>query len=248
MLARGLVVAVLVAVACSPVSERAQGGRVVVLAASSLRAVLVEVEADLDQRMGGADVAVTVDGSSALASAVIEGAPGDVLISADEATMQRLIDAGEVERGATRVIATNALVIAVPRGNPRDVRGLGDLSAGDLIVSLCRAEVPCGAYAEQVFERAGVSVPGAGREASVAAVLAKVRLGEADAGVVYRTDVGGAEGIEGVELPVAHNIEARYVAAVLTDAENPTGARDLVEHLIHPETQTALRRFGFGAP
>lgn len=220
-------------------------GEVVVLAASSMREAMTAVAADFERAHPGTDVALTFDGSSGLAAAIIEGAPGDVFVSADVATMARVQRSGAAEGNAVS-IAHNDLQIAVSAGNPLGIRGLADLDG--VIVSLCRKDVPCGAYAEEVFAKAGIPVPDAGRESNVKAVVTKVQLGEADAGVVYRTDVLAASGISGVVLPAPQRVTAQYEVAVLADAPNPTGARAFMAFLSQAEARDTLRAAGFGPP
>lgn len=220
-------------------------GRVVVLAASSMREAMTAVAADFEDAHLATEVALTFDGSSGLAAAIIEGAPGDVFVSADDETMERVQRSGAATTTAVS-IASNDLQIAVVDGNPLGIQGLADLDG--VVVSLCRSEVPCGAYAEELFSRAGVAVPDAGRESNVKAVVTKIQLGEADAGIVYRTDVLQATGITGVEVPARQRVEARYSAIALTEAPNPRGARAFMAFLSRREARATLRAAGFGPP
>ncbi len=177
-----------------------------------------------------------------------EGAPADVFASADEPNMQKLVDAGEIA-GPPAIFARNRLAIAVAKGNPRRVTGLADLGRPDLTVALCAETVPCGRYARAAFGKAGVTLPTASQELDVKAVLTRVALGEADAGIVYVTDVAAAGGtVEGVTIPDAHNVEARHPIAPLRGAPNPAGARVLVAWVLGAEGQAVLRTFGFAAP
>ncbi|MGQ0430913.1 MAG: molybdate ABC transporter substrate-binding protein [Microthrixaceae bacterium] len=220
-------------------------GSVVVLAASSMREAMTAVAADFEDAHPGTEVALTFDGSSGLAAAIIEGAPGDVFVSADDETMGRVQRSGAATTMAV-TIASNDLQIAVAEGNPLGIQGLADLDG--VVVSLCRREVSCGAYAEELFSRAGVAVPDAGRESNVKAVVTKVQLGEADAGIVYRTDVLQATGIAGVEVPAHQRVEARYSAIALTEAPNPRGAGAFITFLSGREARATLRAAGFGPP
>jgi molybdate transport system substrate-binding protein len=221
-------------------------GSVTVLAAASLRAAFAEVAAGFEAAHPGVTVVLSFDGSARLATAIVEGAPADVFAAADEATMETVVRAGRTE-GTPTVFATNVLEIVVPAGNPRRVGGLVDLARGDLRVSLCRPEVPCGRYAARAFEEAGLVVPQGGDQDSVTGVLSQVLLGEADAGIVYRTDVRAADRVEGIELPDPTTVRAVYRAARLVDAPNPVVADAFVHFLRSAAAQVALRERGFGS-
>lgn len=221
-------------------------GPVVVLAAASLTDVLAEVEADLEAQHPGLDVRTSPAASSTLAAQVVAGAPADVLVTASESTMATVSDA---LGGTPVVVARNTLQVAVPAGNPAGVTGLADLADPALTVALCDPSVPCGAVAAQVLASAGVTAAPDTLEQDARAVLTKVRLGEVDAALVYRTDVlaAGAE-VEGVDVPAEHAVSTAYPALVLPDAPHPAGARAVVEHLRSPAGQAALRAAGFAAP
>lgn len=216
------------------------------LAATSLTAVFEEIASAFEAEHRGVDVALAFDGSARLATAIIEGAPADVFASADEANLAKVADAGLVE-GAPALFATNQLQIVVVAGNPLGIRGLDDLG-GDVVLSLCAVEVPCGAYATTAFERAGLPAPTAGEEENVRGVLSRVQLGEADAGIVYVTDVLAAEDVEGVDLAEDERVEASYPAAVIVDAPSRAAAAAFVAFLTGGEAQAILAEHGFGPP
>lgn len=221
-------------------------GTLTVLAAASLTDAFPDVASAFEHAHPGVDVDLTFDGSARLATQVVEGVPADVFASADEANLRTVADAGDTT-GTPTVFATNRLVIAVPAGNPAGVEGLGDLQSMRRLV-LCQPQVPCGAYTAQAFARAGLPVPAAAEEASVRGVLTKVQLGEADAGLVYATDVADAPGVEGVELGPGEQVDAAYPASVLRDAPNAAAARAFVAFLTGPEARRILRAAGFGLP
>ena len=216
------------------------------LAATSLTGAFDEIADAFEAERDGVDVTITYDGSARLASAILEGAPADVFASADEGNLAKVLDAGLAD-GPGTTVATNELQIVVAAGNPLSIGGLDDLD-DDVVLSLCAVEVPCGAYAAAAFERAGLPAPSAGEVANVRGVLSRVQLGEADAGIVYVTDVLAAEGVEGVDLAAGEQVAASYPAAVLADAANPDVAAAFVAFLTGPEAQAVLARFGFGAP
>jgi molybdate transport system substrate-binding protein len=187
-------------------------------------------------------------GSSTLVRQISDGAPADVFAAADEATMQQLADAGEVA-GAVHIFATNRLAIAVPPGNPQHIAALVDLGRNGLTLALAAPGVPAGKYAAAAFAKAGVPVPSASQEPDVRAVLNKVALGEADAGIVYVTDVRAAAGrIEAVTIPTQDNVVARYPIAVLRHAANTAGAAAFVAFVLSDAGQQYLARYGFSPP
>ena len=224
-------------------------GTLTVLAATSLKGAFEEIEAAFEEEHSGVDLEVTTDGSANLATAIIEGGvPADVFASADEANLQRVVDEGLAE-GAAEVFVTNLLQIAVAEGNPLGIGDLEDLTEPDVALSLCKQEVPCGTYAERAFEAAGLAVPPAGVEDSVGGVVTKVSLGEADAGLVYVTDVIAADDdIDGVDLADDEQVVATYPASVLTEAPNPEAAAAFVAFLTSSAAQEILESYGFGLP
>lgn len=249
-----LVVAALILPVAACAADRDGGdeevaGTVTVLAASSLTDALDAVAVAFEAAYDGVSVEVGYDGSARLAAQVLEGAPADVLVAADAATMDRLAEAGRTS-GAPVTIATNRLQIVVARGNPLGIDGLDDLTPGGpaRTVALCRSSVPCGAYADVAFARAGLAVPPATQEDSARAVLTKVQLGEADAGIVYVTDVQSSPAVTGVDLPADMQVVATYPASVLIDAPNPGAAAAFVAFLRTRDAQAILADHGFGAP
>lgn len=217
--------------------------RLVVFAASSLTDVFAELETGFEADHPGIDVVVSHDGSSALAAQIEQGAPVDVFAAADTVTMKRVAD--EVD-GPISVFARNRLEIAVEAGNPHAISGLADLGRDGLIVVLAAPEVPVGGYAATVLDRAGVMVRPASLEQNVRAVAAKVALGEADAGIVYRTDVVAATGrIEGVRIADADNVIADYPIAVVDGGDVAT---EFVAHVLGTSGRAVLVDHGFVAP
>ena len=233
-------------------------------AAASLTEAFTEIgEAfSADGAGGGSDVRFNFAGSSALATQIIEGAPADVYASADLANMQRVVDAGATADEPV-VFATNRAEIVVEAGNPLGIAGLEDLDDRDddgagrtdpPVVVLCAPEVPCGAYAAEILAAAGVTVTPASLEENVRAVVTKVALGEADAGVVYRTDVAAAmaagSAVDGVPIDEAVDVLAEYPIAVVNEAGSaePGLARAFVEFVRGPEGRAILASYGFRAP
>lgn len=231
-------------------------GTLTIFAAASLTAAFDELAAELEYAHPGVDVrAVTYDGSSTLATQLVEGARADVFASADEKNMATVVDAGLVD-GAPTVFTTNSLQIVVPAGNPQDVASLADLatlaSSGGRVV-LCAAQVPCGAASQKVLAAAGVTLTPASEEQNVTAVLTKVAAGEADAGLVYRTDVLVAgDDVEGVDVDEAAGAVNRYPVAVLGPdtraSADPAVAQAFVDLVLSDAGQKVLADLGFVAP
>ncbi len=228
--------------------ESRLSGRVTVLAAASLSGVFDELAKTFEAQHPGVDVVVSYGGSSGLAQQVLAGVPADVFASADTTTMQTASKAG-ASAGRPVVFARNELQIAVPPGNPGRVRGLADLGDPSRTVALCAQQVPCGAAATQLFRAAGVEPAPDTLEQDVKAVLSKVRLGEVDAGLVYRTDVQAAgRSVEGIAVPPAKEAVNDYEITVLEDAPNADAARAFVDLVVSPEGRSTLLRAGFVQP
>ncbi|MEV0676389.1 molybdate ABC transporter substrate-binding protein [Actinosynnema sp. NPDC050436] len=223
-------------------------GDVTVFAAASLTEVFTALGKGFETAHPGTRVRFNFAGSSALARQITEGAPADVFASAAPATMQQVVDAGAVTAPPV-VFARNRLQIAVPRGNPGKVTGLADFARPEAVVALCAEQVPCGAAAKKAFEAAGVTPRPDTLEQDVKAVLTKVRLGEADAALVYRTDVRSAGGdVEGIEFPEADRAVNDYPIAPPAKAPNAAGATAFVAYVRSDAGRAALAGAGFDGP
>ncbi|HEU5107763.1 MAG TPA: molybdate ABC transporter substrate-binding protein, partial [Micromonosporaceae bacterium] len=193
-----------------------------------------------------AEVIFNFGGSSALATQINQGAPADVFASASPATMTTVTGAGNAA-GTPTTFARNQLVIAVPKGNPDGIAGLADLTG--VKVALCAEQAPCGAAARAALDAAGVALTPVTLEQDVKAALAKVKLGEVDASLVYRTDARAADdGVDGVEFPESAGAANDYPVAVLADAPNADAARAFVDHVLSGEGRAVLTEAGFQAP
>lgn len=183
-------------------------------------------------------------GSSSLVTQIEQGAPADVIATADQRNMQQLVDAGLVEQ--PKVFAHNTLEIVTAPGNPKGITALRDLAKDGISVVLADPSVPVGSYSRQVLTRAGVTVHPRSLELDVKAVLTKVTTGEADAGIVYVSDVDAAGGeVEGVQIPESENVTADYPIAVLKDASHRDAARAFVRRVLSARGRSSLRRHGF---
>jgi molybdate transport system substrate-binding protein len=195
----------------------------------------------------GFDATFSFAGSQQLVAQITAGAPADVVATADQESMARLVAAGLVEPPVD--FARNSLRIAVRPGNPKAVRGLGDLARSDLKVVLADPAVPAGRYARQALDKAGVIVKPVSLDLDVKSVLSKVTLGEADAGIVYATDVAAAgSGVGSVDIPSEHNVAATYPVAVVKGTKHPEAARAFVAQLLNGRGRDALLARGFLAP
>lgn len=221
-------------------------GELRIFAAASLQAAFDELATRFEQRHPSLDVQpITYDGSATLVTQLIEGAPVDVFASADENNMQKVVDAG-LATGA-ELFATNTLVLIVPSGNAGGVVGIDDLADPGLAVVLCTAEVPCGAASATLLSNAGVTASVDSYEQNVTAVLTKVAVGEADAGLVYVTDAATTAAVETVEVDGAEDVVNRYPIVALRDAANPEAAAAFVAFAAGEEGREVLETFGFGA-
>jgi molybdate transport system substrate-binding protein len=239
--------AVVVAVLLAATSA-VRADTVTVFAAASLADAFRSIGHDFEAAHADTKVVLSFAGSSTLVRQITEGAPADVLATAVEDIMQKLVAAGGVD-GAPRVFVRSRLAIVVAKGNPKRVTRLADLARPGLTIALAAPAVPAGRYAVEAFKKAGVPPPAATNEADVKADVTRVASGDADAGVVYVTDVAaGGPSIEDVAIADAENVVARYPIATLKGAPNAAGARAFVEYVLSAPAQQELATAGFLAP
>jgi molybdate transport system substrate-binding protein len=255
--ARGFVLAAAVTLtACSSsagdsASTVGQGrltGTLTVFAAASL----TDVFGGLGDRLTADNPELAVQfnfaGSSALATQITQGAPADVFASANQPQMAVVTDK-DLQADAPEVFAENVLEIAVPKGNPGNVTGIGDFADPDLTLAVCAPDVPCGAAAEKVFTAAGITAAPDTEEEDVRAALTKVQLGEVDAALVYASDVRSAgSDVEGIEFPQAEEAVNEYPICALAAAPNPTAAQAFIDLVLSRDGQEALAAAGFRPP
>jgi molybdate transport system substrate-binding protein len=229
----------------SPSPSAKPSGTLNVLAAASLTGAFTKIGDNLHAKYPGLTVKSSFAGSPTLVTQIQQGAPGDVFASADQANMQKVVS-GDLNQGQAQVFAHNRLEIAVQAGNPKHVTKVSDLSNPAIKVDVCAPGVPCGTYATTVFGKAGIKVTPVSQETDVKAVLTKVGLGEADAGIVYVTDVKAAGGsVEGVQVPDDLNVIADYPIVQLKSEQNATAARAFVDYVLGPQGQRVLKGYGF---
>jgi molybdate transport system substrate-binding protein len=223
-------------------------GKITVLAAASLTESFNRIGKDFRAAHPGTTVTFSFAGSSQLAQQITSGAPADVFASASPATMKTVTDAGDAT-GAPAVFVRNQLVIAVPKGNPKGIRALSDLTGPGLKVALCAKQVPCGAAAHTALDASGVKLTPATEEQDVKSALSKVRLGEVDAALVYRTDTRSAAGdVDGIEFPESAEAITNYPIVALKGAPNPSGAAAFVAFVQTPAELAVLSDAGFQKP
>jgi molybdate transport system substrate-binding protein len=234
-------------------------GELTVFAAASLTESFKAIGEDFGRANGGIKVTFNFAGSPQLAQQLAQGALADVFASANQKQMDAVVDSGRVEKDTARTFARNRLVVVAPKDNPGRVAKLEDLSKPGLKLVLAAKEVPVGQYALEMLDKAEKqSGPGAGfrdavlenvvsYEQDVKAVLAKVTLGEADAGVVYTSDIAreARDKVTRVDVPDAVNVIASYPIAVVKDGKQTDLARKFVEFVRSPAAQTVLVEYGF---
>jgi len=230
-----------------------------VFVAASLREAFNDLVVAYEEKHPDIEVIGNFAGSQLLRVQIEEGATADVYISANEQHMRQLNENGFVAASVTTA-ATNELVLAVPTGNPAEANTLDDLTRDDFRVVMAGPAVPAGAYARELLKKYGEfsDRPDASRkildrvisfETNVRMVAAKLELGEADAGFVYRTDVLAADGrLEIIEVPVEIQVSARYPMAVLRTSNVPRLAQQFVVFVRSGEAQKILEKYGFGQP
>ncbi len=219
-----------------------------VFAAASLTEVFTRLEPRFEQANPGVAVRFNFGASSDLAQQIVNGGPADLFAAANTSTMTTVADAGLVDGGPT-VFATNVLEIVTPPGNPAGITSFADLARSGLKVVVCAPQVPCGSATERIEQVTGVTLSPVSEEPDVKSTLGKVATGNADAGLVYATDVHAAgESVQGVGFPEAAQAVNAYPIAVIAEAPNADLARAFQELVTGAEGRTALESAGFGAP
>lgn len=247
MMAGLLVVLAVAAVGCGTSAttesdEAAAPRELNVFAAASLTEAFTQIGAGFTASEPDVQVVFNFAGSNDLVTQIRQGAPADVLATADTTTMD---DAGELVLDP-RPFAANRLVIAVAPGNPLGISGLDDLAREDVKVVLAAPEVPAGKYAGEILDRAGVLVEPVSLEVTVKGVATKVALGEADAGIVYVTDVAAAKGdLQGVEIPDDENVIAVYPLGTVAASGHADDAQAFVDYVLSADGRKVLSEHGF---
>lgn len=218
-----------------------------VFAAASLTDSFGALERTFEAQHQGVDVRINAAGSQTLVAQIEQGAKADVIATASTKSMDGLAADGRLD-GAAVPFVTNALEIAVRAGNPDNITGLSDLARSGLRVVIPAPEVPAGQYGREALSRAGVDLKPVSEPNDVKAAVTPVALGEADASIVYATDVraAGAQ-VAGVPIPADQNVVATYPIAVVKDVDAPDLARQFVDLVRSADGQRTLTDAGFGA-
>jgi len=219
-----------------------------VYAAASLTEAFNDVKTQLATTDPALSLTYNFGGTQALVTQIQQGAPADVFAAADVKNMQTLVDAGLVE--TPRTFAKNLLEIAVAPGNPKHITGLADLEKPGVTLVLADPSVPAGKYARQAFTNAGLPAPKpVSNELDVKSTLAKLTLGEADAVIVYVSDVKSAgDKVTGIEIPADQNVLATYPIAAVKASKNLAGAEAFVDEIAGGSGQQVLKARGFLPP
>lgn len=229
----------------SPSASAKPSGTLTVLAAASLTASFGKIGDQLHAKYPDLNVKFSFAGSPTLVTQIQQGAPADVFASADQPNMQKVVSGG-FNAGDPRIFAHNKLEIAVQKGNPKDIKTVSDLANAAIKVDECAPVVPCGNYATTVFGKAGIKVTPVSQEQDVKSVLTKVGLGEADAGIVYVTDVKASGGsVEGVAIPDNLNVIGDYPIVQLKSEQNSSAAGAFVDYVLSSDGQKVLKNYGF---
>ena len=219
-----------------------------VYAAASLTTSFEEIGTAFEKDHPGVDVQFSFAGSSDLVTQIEQGAPADVLATADTATMDSAVSSSLTAEDP-QDFATNTLTIAVPKGNPAKITDFASLAASGTQVVVCAPQVPCGRATEKVEKDSGVTLSPVSEEQSVTDVLGKVSSGEADAGLVYVTDAATAtDTVEAVDFPEASAAVNTYPIAPVKGAAQEDLADEFVQTVLGDQGQEVLASHGFQAP
>jgi molybdate transport system substrate-binding protein len=234
--------------AASASASAKPSGTLVVFAATSLTDAFNMIGAQFQKANPGVSVKFNYNGSSSLATQITQGAPADVFASASPTNMKTVTDQS-LASSTPEIFTRNQGEIMVEAGNPDHITSLADLANSAIKVVTCAPAVPCGALATTVFKNAGVTVKPVSQEQNVGGVVTKVTLGEADAGIVYVTDVkANGSKTAGVVIPAAQNTITDYPIAEIKGAPNPTAAAAFISYVLGPDGQQVLKSLGFMPP
>ena len=238
------------AVHASPIVEVSKlKGDLTISAATSLTAAFTELAKQFRKVNRGVKVRLNFGSSSTLVAQIQSGAPSDIMASADLTHLEKLVASGNVAV-TPKVFARNTMAIAVKPGNPQSIRSVADLTSLSFI-ALCGKTVPCGVYASSVLTRAGVVITESKvtRGIDVKATLSAVANGDADAAIVYKTDVLAAKKtVVGIEIPSAQNVKAMYGIALIRGSKNPANAKAFIDFVLSEQGWQILKSFGFERP
>jgi molybdate transport system substrate-binding protein len=253
---------VLVITTCGCTTTTTQSTKLTVYAAASLTGAFNETAQAFEANNSGVSVAVNYAGSQVLATQIKQGASVDVFASADQKNMKAVQDAGLMNNSSVTIFAENKLAIIVPTANPANITSLSDLANSGVKLDICNSSVPCGNYTLQMLAKASNnSTYGSGFKTSVLAnvvsqetnvndVVAKVALGQADAGIVYKSDVPAAyqSKVQVITIPDSVNVLAKYPIGVGSTSSNALLAQSFIDYVTSPAGQAILLKYGFIIP
>ena len=218
-----------------------------VYAAASLTESFGEIKKSYEAAHPNVKIVYTFAGSQDLVDQLSNGASGDVLATADEPTMEKAAKEGLA--GEQRKFASNTLVLITPKGNPAGVKGLdSSLGGAKLVICAKKEKVPCGTATHKLAQKLGVTLKPVSEEQKVTDVRGKVEAGEADAGIVYRTDaVASGKKVDTIEIPGADQIVNTYPIAPVKASEHAAEAKEFVDYVMSAEGQKSLKKYGFGS-
>jgi molybdate transport system substrate-binding protein len=229
-----------------------------VFAAASLTDAFTEIGRNFEAAHPGVVVVFNFAGSQALRTQIEEGAPADVFASANQTEMDALVTDSLVAQDASQVFLTNQLVVILPANNPAGLGKLEDLARPGIKIVLAAEEVPVGKYARQALDEMNgqfgsdfkdkVLANVVSNEDNVRQVVAKIQLGEADAGIVYTSDAVAAPDLKTIEIPPELNVIAKYPIAALSKSANSDLAKAFIDYVLSPEGQAVLQKWGFTSP
>jgi molybdate transport system substrate-binding protein len=241
--------------AVSP-QDKSEQHTLVVFAAASLTDAFGEIGHAFESLHPGLTVRFNFAGSQALRTQIEQGALADVFASANSKEMDALVTGGFIARDTPQIFLTNHLVVILPAANPSGLEKLEDLSNPEIKLVLAAEDVPVGKYARQALDKMNAQFGNdfkdtvlsnvVSNEDNVKQVVIKVQLGEADAGIVYASDVAAASDVKSIPIPPDLNVIAEYPIAVLTESPLPDLASEFIEYVFSPEGQMILDKWGFG--
>lgn len=253
LLAALAIASIVTVVGCSPHAGASPGdptsaSELTVFAAASLKEPLTALGQQFEASHPGVEVKFSFAGSSDLLAQLGHGAPADLFAAADQATMSSAVNDG-LTTGEATDFASNSMIIAVPPDNPARIATVTDLARSTVRLVTCAPQVPCGASTAQVANNSDVTLHPVSQESSVTDVLNKVTMREADAGVVYVTDVKrSGTALTGIPIPPTVNVSNTYSMAAIADAPSPALAEQFRALVVGPEGQRALADAGFNVP
>jgi molybdate transport system substrate-binding protein len=231
--------------AATSTSATPLSGTISVFAAASLTDSFKALGAYFEGANPGVTVQFNFAGTPTLVTQIEQGAPADVFASADTTNIDKLQGDG-FTTGTPQVFARNQLEIVVAPGNPKGITGLADLAKSGVIYISEGPTVPAGKYSLQALAKAGVTVTPKSLETDVKSVVGKIELGEADAGIVYKTDVAAASGkVQGVPIPDAYNVVATYPLVAVKGTKLLDVANAFIAFVLSARGKSTLQSFGF---